>query len=480
MHSRNGRLCVAGASLFLALVACDEGTGCNNPTPTNPMPANPCPVGMDQGSISGTVTDNGYPLYGVTVDLTGTQSAQALTDGDGAFSFPVVNSGDYALAISGQPGECQDGGGFSRNTTVSGGQLSDVAFDLECNSEWIEISAGRSTCGIRSTQRSYCWGRGTFGALGNGQEVDKSFPSAVAMTAPFAQLEQIFNATCGLMTGGAAFCWGQNTNGGLGTGNQTDAIIPEPVQSTAAFVQLGDGGCAIDDTGVGYCWGTNDRGQLGDGTTENRNVPTMVAGGLSFAAIGSGERHGCGLTNGGATYCWGDNQRGQLGQGNTGAPQLTPVEVTGAPDFVALTVGREFNCGLTGGGQIWCWGRNLNGQVGVSPSGEESSPVRVGSSSSWTAVAAGSTHMCALQGSAAFCWGKGDQGQLGNGGFDDTSSPAPVSAGLSFSRISAGSEHTCGLVGGDAYCWGRNENGEIGDGTEALRSVPTLVTPPSG
>ena len=101
MHSRNGRLCVAGASLFLALVACDEGTGCNNPTPTNPMPANPCPVGMDQGSISGFVLDNGYPLYGVTVDLSGTQSAQALTDGDGAFSFPVVNSGDYALASFG-------------------------------------------------------------------------------------------------------------------------------------------------------------------------------------------------------------------------------------------------------------------------------------------------------------------------------------------------------------------------------------------
>ncbi|NNM35171.1 MAG: hypothetical protein HKO53_19000 [Gemmatimonadetes bacterium] len=477
MPSRNGRLCLAGASLFLALVACDEGTGCNNPTPTNPMPANPCPTGVDDGAISGRVLDNGYPLYGVSVDLTGGQSGQAMTDADGAFSFPLVSSGDYTISISGQPGSCQDTGGFSRTTTVTGGATSDVVVDVDCSSGWVQISAGRATCALRSTNLGYCWGRGGDGALGNGQAPDKSRPSAVATTTPFSQIEQIFSSSCGLTSGGAAFCWGENTTGGLGTGNLIDANTPQAVQTTASLDRLGDGGCAIDDSGTGYCWGGNDSGQVGDGTTEDRSVPTVVAGGLSFAAIGHGERHGCGLTTGGATYCWGDNQRGQLGQGSTGAPVTTPVEVTGAPDFVDLTVGREFNCGVTGGGQIWCWGRNLDGQVGVTPSGDEPSPVRVGSGSSWTAVAAGSRHTCAIQGSQAFCWGAGDQGQLGNGAFDDTSTPTPVSGGLSFSQVSAGVDHSCGLVGGDAYCWGRNQNGEIGDGTETVRGVPTLVGP---
>jgi alpha-tubulin suppressor-like RCC1 family protein len=51
-----------------------------------------------------------------------------------------------------------------------------------------------------------------------------------------------------------------------------------------------------------------------------------VAGGLTFTQIGVGVAHSCGLTGEGDIYCWGDNQSGQLGIGST-TRHLTPVPV---------------------------------------------------------------------------------------------------------------------------------------------------------
>ena len=51
-----------------------------------------------------------------------------------------------------------------------------------------------------------------------------------------------------------------------------------------------------------------------------------------------------------------------------------------------------------------------------------------------------------------------------------------VSGGRSFTRVAAGDNHACALTtAGDMYCWGANASGQLGDGTFATRLVPTLV-----
>ncbi|MBA3246980.1 MAG: carboxypeptidase regulatory-like domain-containing protein [Pyrinomonadaceae bacterium] len=50
--------------------------------------------------ISGTVTDGVKPLSGVTVSLSGTQSAVVTTGGDGAYSFVVDAGGAYTIAVA--------------------------------------------------------------------------------------------------------------------------------------------------------------------------------------------------------------------------------------------------------------------------------------------------------------------------------------------------------------------------------------------
>ena len=63
--------------------------------------------------------------------------------------------------------------------------------------------------------------------------------------------------------------------------------------------------------------------------------------------------------------CWGFNGTGQLGNGATSTtPTPVPVPVQGITDARAVVAGNGFTCALVGGGAVWCWGTDVDGQVG--------------------------------------------------------------------------------------------------------------------
>ena len=126
---------------------------------------------------------------------------------------------------------------------------------------------------------------------------------------------------------------------------------------------------------------------------------------------------------------------------------------------------------------------------------DRATPVAVSGGFSFSALALGDAHSCALTSvGAAYCWGLNNLGQLGNGtdrGPDPcyqvpvcSTAPAPVAGGLGFSALALGEAHSCGLTNaGAAYCWGYNGEGQLGNGSGSGpdlcrdHSQPCSVTP---
>jgi alpha-tubulin suppressor-like RCC1 family protein len=248
------------------------------------------------------------------------------------------------------------------------------------------------------------------------------------------------------------------------------------------FVATGAHTCALATDGAAYCWGYNAHGQLGNNETSIVSpTPVAVAGGLAFEILSLSKVEGvsCGLTTAGAAYCWGDNVEAQLGDGTT-TQRRVPTAVAGGLTFMSLAVGNGHVCGIAMSGTAYCWGSTPNGAFGDGTVGEHPTPMPTAPGMTFQSIVAGSDYTCALTpAGAAYCWGLGVSGQLGDGNAAITTTPVAVSGGLKFRMLAAGGQTACGLTIDDkAYCWGQNFYGTLGDGTSGTQGGTTRSLTP--
>lgn len=384
-------------------------------------------------------------------------------------------------------------------------------------SQKIEVGHYHS-CGINLDNLAYCWGGNTRGQLGANSVIDYSYPFAVNTASGISGL---YNMTvisidagdrfsCVKASDNNAYCWGQNDNGQIGDNSwsQRNAPVAVNITSASALYQK-----TVKDISVGfwhvcvianednkvYCWGYNYEGELGIGTSgsgNDKNLPVAVitAGspmdGKNIAAISAGGYHTCAVDTVGVAYCWGQNDFGQLGNGTSGGISAAPVQVTGALSgkvVVSISAGRKHTCAVTTESKAYCWGINLDGQLGINSTSPSYSPVEINmtgalSGKTVKSIYAGFYHVCAIASDdKAYCWGDSLDGQLGNDTTNDSLVPVAVyTNGALFNKtitsMSVGSGHTCAISSDNrTYCWGSNINGFIGDNTTIRRLTPVSV-----
>jgi alpha-tubulin suppressor-like RCC1 family protein len=344
-----------------------------------------------------------------------------------------------------------NGDGRLGNGTISG-SLTPRA--ISPNPGFVVVEAGAmSGCGIQSSGSAtsfppgpvWCWGDGPFGQLGNGTTGRSLSPTPVL--------------------GGIKF----------------------------ASISVGEYHiCGLDGLGVAYCWGRGVDGQIGNNQRLNQTRPTPVITGIKWKQIVAGGFHTCGIrASDAAVYCWGSNYWGQLGTGDR-SPRLTPTTSAGN-QFRLLVAGLYHTCGTRGltspfvlEDLAWCWGGDEFGQTGTNTSYGPfaelllTRPTQVKQGRQYRYMTAGTYHTCgALRSNGQlFCWGRGTNGQLGNSTFVDRKEPIAVYGPLFVQNVSGGFDHTIAQeTSGRIVSWGFNNAGQLGNGTTNTSSIPTPLYP---
>lgn len=302
--------------------------------------------------------------------------------------------------------------------------------------------------------------------------------------------------SCARKSNGTLRCWGDNRSGELGTGdtathaNQVRANFD--LGTLKVYVPTGNGDITSDRTSFTcvvatdsnfWCWGDNRLGQLGTGNTQSSSRPVRIPaldGKVAKAATGSG--HVCVQTNEGGLLCWGRNVDGELGVGDT-SMRTTPTRVDIGRPSERLTTGGGFSCARGTDATLFCWGGNALGQLGIGSTIGQTVPVEVKNISGRIGrIAAGGAHACAFteDDGQVWCWGDNRVGQLGTGDTEKRLVPTAVK-GTSFrsvrtNELAGGGSHTCALRDDNTlWCWGGNRYGQLGTGDTEPRTAPVQI-----
>lgn len=329
-------------------------------------------------------------------------------------------------------------------------------------STWTRVTVGEAhACAIKTNGELHCWGANYDGQLGLGHVDDVIQPTRVGSDRDWVEVSASESGTCAIKSDGRGFCWGANHDGQLGSVTAPMDTVTAPTQVSATVGLrtvggLGDTRCAQSALGQLLCWGVNDYGLLGRGVLPNQATMTRIDD--RFDRIATTQYGGCGLADG-SLACWG---RTWPNGDPDGLPRATPTAVTADTDWSQVSVSSQYAghaCGIRAGA-LYCWGTNDAGQLGTGNTTTSLVPVAVASVSGvtgWKHVSAGVRATCAVATNGnLYCWGSNQYGQLGVAGTEDRLLPNQVALSgwdtVEMGNYRVGARRTDGSF----YYWGVN------------------------
>jgi alpha-tubulin suppressor-like RCC1 family protein len=312
---------------------------------------------------------------------------------------------------------------------------------------YVEMCAGDDhTCAMTDLGAVDCWGRNQRGQLGQENRTNLARPARVPLSAPAAVLACGFAHVCAVLSNNELWCWGENGEGALG----------------------------------------QDDDYPGDGSVETVDElsPIRVTD-AAYRSAGPGGGHTCAVRTDGSLWCTGRNSQYQLGPASSRIQERVMLRVGTNTDWLQVAAGLESTFILRQDRSLWVFGTNtaIESDEGLPlgvPGPNAPSPTRVGAGD-WLAVATHSFHTCAIaRDNEAWCWGRNIEGQLGPG--DPPLVRQPTALGRKATSVDVGVFTTC-LVdpAGTVFCTGKNDFGQLGTGnTErpfAFTEVPLGRTP---
>ncbi|KAJ7392624.1 RCC1 and BTB domain-containing protein 1 [Desmophyllum pertusum] len=249
------------------------------------------------------------------------------------------------------------------------------------------------------------------------------------------------------------YALGSNGSSCLGVGDAQSCLHPRKVEALCKknVVSLACGSgphvLAVSVTGEVYTWGHNGYSQLGNGNTNQGLIPSLITSGLQMKKViqvACGSHHSLALTNDGEVFAWGYNNCGQIGLGNTNnqtLPRKINSAIIGSKKISIIACGQTSSMALSDAGELFAWGYNGNGQLGVGNNANQLTPCKVIGlvGTITTQIVCGYAHSLALSDAGClYAWGANSYGQLGTGNKAHLVTPTKI-----------------GLDKGRFYMWGQ-------------------------
>lgn len=330
----------------------------------------------------------------------------------------------------------------------------------------IAIGGGASYA-LLSDGRVLAWGQNRYGQLGLGERILLDHSAVPVVVPGLERTEAIFAGgkdghICARQTDGRVFCWGHGRYSALDDRREhfspTEILVLEGAREMA-FGEVA-GGCAILEALGVVCWG-----DAGLGAPRSAmDLPMLVRFDAPGArALTVGKSNACATSQVGSVRCWGG--RGILHRELQGREEPSVVF-----DLVrgvrAASLGREL-CVVEESGEAACLTRH------------KQEIQRLLLARDVAQIASSSNHTCFVrEGGQVYCWGGNVYGQLGVGDTTPRGAAVPVGSLVQkpVERVAVGPLHSCALTrAGQVYCWGDNRWGQLGDGTLIDRLSPVEV-----
>lgn len=327
---------------------------------------------------------------------------------------------------------------------------------------------------------TWCWGKNNGGQFGTGGVENEIWEPVMSSggLASAADLSLGNDHLCTLRADQSVWCSGKSFDGQAASPSLgMYQLSATPVLGLSALdISMGyDHSCAVRTDGKVACWGKNDKGQLGDGSVGTSvTMPVEVTGVTNAVAVSAGFDHTCAVTDTGALYCWGGNFYGALGNGDN-IDQSAPVQVF-ASGVQAVEASDLFTCAIKTDFTVWCWGLNSTGSLGNGTYNvNASTPQQVSGGFMAKALSSAGAFVCAIDlGDDVYCWGSNINGELGVdvGDYYSMVPAGPVVQDVEM--LAAATQSACAFDAlsppfGTLYCWGYNEVGQLRD--------PATLTP---
>ena len=337
----------------------------------------------------------------------------------------------------------------------------------------------------------YAWGDNKFGQLGIGDTTNRYLPVKVPFpdgVTGWIDVSASNNHCLAIGNDNNLYAWGNNCCGQLGIGDTTNAYLPVKIPfpvGVTGWVKIAAGisqSLAIGNDGNLYTWGGNYYGELGIGNTIIQKSPIMVPDPYmvtGWSDVSAGSYVSVAEDNHGNMYSCGYNIYGQLGIGQSANRNyFTKIPYRyGVSDYTSICIGIHFGIALGDDGNLYSWGSNVFGQLGINSSTDQNAPVKVlfpPGVTGWKSVSAGDNHCLAIGNDGnLYSWGINWEGQLGTGNTELEDSAAvlvPFPPGVTkWLSIEGGMNHSLAIGNdGKLYAWGYNGQGQLGTGDTNL------------